>query len=269
MAAEDDLQSRANRGKAYGRRAGEFGFPAPLVGPKAYPVGFQPPASAWDPQGTAWDLSQRMGAAFGRKGAAQGAEGQARGSLNGAPVKTMSIPPQGRALLATIGGPGFESNGTYTQRYNQPDFSDFSKHPNTYGKIESGPDKGLSSNAAGRYQFISTTYADQAKKQGLTDFKPESQDKAAWGLAQDAYARAYPGRNLAADLSNPAMLPQVANALRTQWSSLPGGRQPGAGMSRFTEAFSANLRAAVAQEQQQQPPSQHEPLVRLAGGLGG
>lgn len=178
----------------------------------------------------------------------QGPEAQARSSLRGQPVQDTSIPAAGRALLATIGGPGFESNGTYTQRYNQPDFEDFSKHPNTYGKIDRGPNRGLTSNAAGRYQMISTTWNDQAKKLNLQDFSPANQDKAAWNLARETYAQTYKGRNLEADLQDPKNLPQIAQALRSQWSSLPGGIEQGGNMKNFAQNFASNLEAELGRE---------------------
>jgi muramidase (phage lysozyme) len=195
------------------------------------------------------------------------------------------IPAEGQALLRTIGGPGFESNGSYTQRFNQPDFTDFSKHPGTYGKITRGPNAGLNSNAAGRYQFLSTTFNQQKTKQGLKDFSPESQDQAAWGLAQDAYAREMHGRSLSADLKNPDNLPMIARALKSQWSSLPGGAEQGSNMAQFAQAFQANLAASQAPTGVARAPAAAPvqevgfpqnpwmirgamPTTQLAGGLG-
>ena len=42
-----------------------------------------------------------------------------------------------------------------------------------------------SSNAAGRYQFIGSTWDEQSRKHGLTDFGAVNQDKAAVGLIKD------------------------------------------------------------------------------------
>lgn len=169
------------------------------------------------------------------------------GNVRGyAPVQSMDIPAEGRALLATIGSPGFESNGGYTQRFNQPDFQDFSQHPATRGRINAGPNRGNVSDAAGRYQFLSTTWKDQAKKLDLQDFSPANQDKAAWNLARETYAKQYKGRNLATDLKNPNRMTQVTSALRSQWTSLPGGIENRQNFKRFSQSYNSAL-AAEAQ----------------------
>jgi muramidase (phage lysozyme) len=181
------------------------------------------------------------------------------------PVHNLDIPAPGRALLATIGSPGFESNGTYTQRFNQSDFSDFSKHPATLGKIDRGPNKGNVSDAAGRYQMLSTTFADQAKKLNLTDFSPKSQDAAAWNLAKETYA-AKTKRDLAQDLQNPSLLPKVASTLRSIWTSLPGGIEQGSGAKGFAKAYDDNLKNELARAS---PPPSLSPVDKLVMARGG
>ena len=171
----------------------------------------------------------------------------------------MAVPAAGRALLATIGSPGFESNGSYTQRFNQKDFSDFSDHPRTPGRITRGPNAGDVSDAAGRYQFLSTTYDDQKRKLGLTDFSPQSQDLAAWNLAKENYAGATKGRDLSADLYDPKMLPAIAQALHPTWTSLPGGIESRTGLGQFQQAFSSNLQSETARG-----PGTHEPAFNAA-----
>lgn len=60
-------------------------------------------------------------------------------------------------------------------------FDDYSKHPGVVGvTTKEGP-----STAAGRYQITKTTYDRYAKKLGITDFSPESQDKIALELIKD------------------------------------------------------------------------------------
>lgn len=59
-------------------------------------------------------------------------------------------------------------------------FSDFTRHPSIIGmRTKEGP-----STAAGKYQITKTTYNDFAKKVGVSDFSPESQDKVALAIIQ-------------------------------------------------------------------------------------
>lgn len=73
--------------------------------------------------------------------------------------------------------------------------------------------KNNSSTATGAYQFLERTWKDEAKKLGLKDFSPESQDLAAVSLlAQNGALKAI----LAGDFEK-----AVAKSNRT-WASLPG-----------------------------------------------
>lgn len=59
-------------------------------------------------------------------------------------------------------------------------FTDFSKHPRVVGIVtDRGP-----STAAGRYQITAQTYDGFAKKLGITDFSPQSQDRIAIAIIQ-------------------------------------------------------------------------------------
>lgn len=55
-------------------------------------------------------------------------------------------------------------------------FHDYSKHPDVLVTLNR---KGLKSTAAGRYQFLYSTWRDLQAKLRLPDFSPASQDKAA------------------------------------------------------------------------------------------
>lgn len=153
-----------------------------------------------------------------------------------------AIPPEGRALLDTIAGPE-AGRGGYNARYPGGTFNNgFADHPRTAAPIASGPDAGSTSDAAGRYQFLSSTWDGEAKKLGLKDFSPANQDAAAWDLAQTAYRQKTGGDLSAALKSNdPKQLAAVASALSGQWSSLPGGHQPGTTSNAFVSAFQGNL----------------------------
>ena len=162
---------------------------------------------------------------------------------NFTPVNT-SIPPEGRALLATIAGP--ESGGAYNIRYSPSGgttFSGYADHPRIAETIPSGqPNAGKTSSAAGAYQMLGSTWDQEATKLGLKDFSPANQDIAAWDLAQTTYQEKT-GRNLLSDLksNNPQIVAGVAGALKGQWASLPGGVQPGTTTNKFVSQYQASL----------------------------
>jgi len=82
------------------------------------------------------------------------------------------LPPTVRAFLDTLAyaeGTGWH----YNYIYSFATFEHYGEHPAR--RICSG---GLCSTAAGRYQFLSKTWAGLAADLGLTDFSPPSQDKA-------------------------------------------------------------------------------------------
>ncbi|HEY8751596.1 MAG TPA: hypothetical protein VIM11_26680 [Tepidisphaeraceae bacterium] len=140
-------------------------------------------------------------------------------------VVNQAIPPEGRALLNTISET--ESAGRYNVRYGgngDKTFRDYSDHPHIAEPITSGPDVGKSSSAAGRYQFIASTWDLQKARLGLKDFSPANQDTAAWDLAQTEY-KAKTGKDLLTTLKS-GQTADVLPSLSGQWSSLPGGRQP-------------------------------------------
>jgi muramidase (phage lysozyme) len=124
-------------------------------------------------------------------------------------VVDTTLTPEARAFLnLTAAG---ESPG-YNVLSGGGTFSDYSHHPG--------------GRAAGRYQFIPSTWADVQKKLGLPDISPASQDKAAWYLAQRDYKRST-GRDLATDMKSddPLVLSRIASGLKNTWVSFPGGSQ--------------------------------------------
>lgn len=61
-------------------------------------------------------------------------------------------------------------------------FEDFSRHPNIAKSFRQTNGKVNKSTAAGRYQFLTSTWNGLAKQYGLSDFSPKNQDIAALGL---------------------------------------------------------------------------------------
>jgi muramidase (phage lysozyme) len=144
-----------------------------------------------------------------------------------------------RAFLDTLAGP--ESGGRYNVKNGGSLFSGF-------GRFPEGVASGGTSTAAGRYQFTSGTWKEEAKKLGLKDFSPANQDTAAWDLASSVF-RTRTGRDLEGALKPGADNSVVASALNKIWPSLPGGSQ-----SHETEgAFDSSLAQHYGQLADGQP----------------
>lgn len=128
-----------------------------------------------------------------------------------------TLPPEAWSLLNAIAQ--VESAGRYDIMYSpngQRLISDFASHPDS--AIEIPGSGGQVSTAAGRYQFTAPTWRRAAAALGLTDFSPESQDQAAWWLAQQDY-RSRTGRDLLADLQA-GNIEQVRSGLSDTWRAL-------------------------------------------------
>ena len=150
-------------------------------------------------------------------------------------VQSTSIPPEGKALLDAIAGSEAGAAG-YKSRFPSKSFNSFADHPRLSEPIPWRP--GWTSDAAGRYQFISTTWDGLARRLRLKDFSPENQDRAAWQLAIDAYGKGEGG--IIKDLrKNPLT---VANKLSPTWTSLPGGAEKNAATSGFVSRFNASIK---------------------------
>ena len=141
------------------------------------------------------------------------------------PASNCDVPIEGRALLDMIAYN--ESRGSYNIRYGGDqaiEITDFSDHPRKAERITRGYNTGKKSSAAGRYQFITSTWDDISKQEGITDFTPESQDRAAYALAVRDYEARNPGRDLLKDLQSgtPEDLNRIGRSLSQTWTSLPG-----------------------------------------------
>lgn len=148
-----------------------------------------------------------------------------------------SLSPSQRALLDTIAG---TESPDYNTIYGGKKFDSYAAHPGIAVPIGSGPNAGKTSSAAGRYQFLGSTWNSQAQKLGLKDFSPENQDLAAWDLAATTY-KAKTGRDLTADLNDPNQAGGIGQALSGVWTSLPGGIEAGTNQNRFAQAYANNL----------------------------
>ncbi|AFY83597.1 glycoside hydrolase family 24 protein [Oscillatoria acuminata] len=102
-----------------------------------------------------------------------------------------------QAFLDTIAwAEGTAGPNAYRMQFTGTQFSGFQDHPR---EIKCGSSYGsrLCSDAAGKYQFLSTTWDRMAKKIGASDFSPANQDRAAialldeYGVLEDIEAGAF------------------------------------------------------------------------------
>jgi muramidase (phage lysozyme) len=139
-----------------------------------------------------------------------------------------------RAMLDAIAfaeGTRDQPNKGYNTMFTFKQFSGYEDHPR---KINRGG--GYASDAAGRYQFLSTTWDRLAKKLGLKDFSPENQDKAAIELAREKGIT----QNI---LEKEGMSARVSRLLGTQWAAMSGSNlgQGTKSLSSIQKAYQKSL----------------------------
>ena len=107
-------------------------------------------------------------------------------------------------------GEGTSGENGYNTMFTGSQFSDTSKHPRQINR--SGD---LASDAAGAYQFLSTTWDGAKNALGLTDFSPASQEKAGKYLAQK--------RGLATDtvFTDKQSFLKELDKIAPEWASMP------------------------------------------------
>lgn len=119
-----------------------------------------------------------------------------------------TLSPQMRAMLDTI---AWAEGANYNTFFGGGRFDSFADHPRRV--IRSS---GFASSAAGRYQFLSTTWDEL----NLPDFSPQSQDRGAVMLIQ---------RRGVADEVEAGNIPAALQQLSYEWASLPPYRYAGQG----------------------------------------
>ncbi|MEC4803618.1 MAG: glycoside hydrolase family protein [Jaaginema sp. PMC 1079.18] len=138
--------------------------------------------------------------------------------------------PYIRALMRTISASEANDPQPYNLLYGGDRFTDFSRHPQRCVPIVTGPNRGNCTTAAGRYQFINTTWGEQAARyhpQGKTgflwwrtyNFAPQYQDQVVYLWLSDRYAWDADITQLLKD----GDLETVLQLLSTTWTSLGYG----------------------------------------------
>ncbi len=146
-----------------------------------------------------------------------------------APLVMQGGDPYIRALMRTISASESNSPQPYSVLYGGSHFKDFSQHPDTCIPITVGPNTGDCTTAAGRYQFITTTWIEQAQKyhpkpDGLWlwqsySFAPEYQDEVVYSWLNDPTAW---GVSLS-ELLRQGQVNEVLQILSPTWTSLGYG----------------------------------------------
>lgn len=107
-------------------------------------------------------------------------------------------------------GEGTLGSSGYNTQFTGTTFTDTSKHPR-----QSRSGGGYTSDAAGAYQFLSSTWDGAKNALGLTDFSPESQEKAGRYLTQKR------GVNPDQVFETKAEFKEAMDKLAPEWASLP------------------------------------------------
>lgn len=121
-------------------------------------------------------------------------------------------------MQATLDLIGHAEGANYNTQFGGGTFSSYAQHPNQSNDLK----------PAGRYQFQFRTWKGIAAQLGLTDFSPQSQDKAAVGLIA--------GRNVTSDVEAGNIEAALTGTggvtgLAWEWASLPPSRY---GQTRLT-----------------------------------
>lgn len=146
-----------------------------------------------------------------------------------APLVMEGGDPYIRALMRTISASESNDPEPYNLIYGGDRFQDFGQHPDACVPIVAGPNVGDCTTAAGRYQFITTTWLNQASKYHPNpdgfwmwqdyNFAPEYQDRVVHAWLSDPEAW---GANLS-ELLQEGQLETVLQILSPTWTSLGYG----------------------------------------------
>ncbi|HEY9807225.1 MAG TPA: glycoside hydrolase family protein, partial [Candidatus Obscuribacterales bacterium] len=114
------------------------------------------------------------------------------------PLAMQGGDPYVRALMRTISASESNDASPYAVLYGGQHITDFSEHPDLCIRIVSGPNQGNCTTAAGRYQFLTTTWNEKARLYHPNptrflfwetySFEPEYQDEVVYAWLHDPQA---------------------------------------------------------------------------------
>ncbi|HEY9747291.1 MAG TPA: glycoside hydrolase family protein, partial [Allocoleopsis sp.] len=145
------------------------------------------------------------------------------------PLAMQGGDPYVRALMRTISASESNDASPYSILYGGQHITDFSEHPDLCIRIVNGPNQGNCTTAAGRYQFLTTTWTEKARLYHPNptrflfwesySFAPEYQDEVVYAWLYDAQAW---GVDIPT-LLRAGELRQVLELLSGTWTSLGYG----------------------------------------------
>ncbi len=164
------------------------------------------------------------------------------------PLAMKTGDPYIRALMRTISASESNVARPYHVVYGGKYVLDLSHHPDWCVKIVNGPNRGKCTTAAGRYQFLTTTWKDKAKRYQARranflfwedySFEPEDQDAVVYAWLSDR-------KFWKADISEmlrQERLTEVLRMLSGTWTSLGYGIENNSMSSRLPKIYREMLR---------------------------
>ncbi len=162
--------------------------------------------------------------------------------------------PHLRALMRTISASESNTAQPYHVIFGGQHVDDLSRHPNLCVRIPLGPNRGNCSTAAGRYQFLNTTWAEKAAKYHPQpqrfllwknySFQPHYQDRVLYRWLSDE--RAW-GVNLIKQLKA-GEIHYVLKTLSPTWTSLGYGIEDNVMSPRLPKLYQTLLEEELAQQ---------------------
>ncbi len=169
--------------------------------------------------------------------------------------------PYVRALMRTISAAESNISEPYNVLYGGQLVPQLNRHPNTCIEIVAGPNQGQCTTAAGRYQFLTTTWQEKARQYhpkasnwfgGLGDysFDPESQDLVVYHWLRDTSAWNF---DIPTALRE-ERLDEVLRRLSGTWTSLGYGIESNSMTARLPRIYESLLKEELERSPSGQMP---------------
>ncbi|WP_445242467.1 glycoside hydrolase family 24 protein [Microcoleus vaginatus] len=164
------------------------------------------------------------------------------------PLAMKTGDPYIRALMRTISASESNVSRPYHVVYGGKYILDLSRHPDWCVKIVNGPNRGKCTTAAGRYQFLTTTWKEKAKRYQARranflfwedySFEPEDQDAVVYAWLSD---RKFWKADIP-EMLRQERLTEVLRMLSGTWTSLGYGIENNSMSSRLPQVYREMLR---------------------------